>query len=173
VPNDHVDAVALLAAALNDPERAIIGNPYNNVTAVSIRTDTVEEADKLAAALATIGCNPRTNILYSNGRRLECRVLIYTHEEQRGLLDHITERLSDERRGALETLVRARGPIPDHILKGIAIYTNRGEPAWQVAERLNARGVIDGMKCKRWNASKISAALREYDRRRQTVEEAA
>jgi hypothetical protein len=162
-------ATATLAAAINDPDQNMIGNPLFNTTAVTLRTDSVETANEYAAALAQLGCEARTNIRYENGRPSEYLVVLYTVEDQRRLLDGLNDLLEAGTRDRLDILVRARGPIPTGIMDGIRRYSRLGETAQEIANRLNDAGIVDGMRCNRWTARKVNRALREDDAQRRAA----
>jgi hypothetical protein len=166
------DAAALLAAAIND--HSIIGNPRTGTTAVTLLAADVNEANRIAAALAQLACEPQTNIRYDHGEPSEYLVVLYRVDDQRRLSDAIRRDLEPQRREQLETLIRARGPIPDHILEGIWQYSRRGLTRQQIANRLNDAEIIDGMRCIRWTSAKVSDALKlSLGRHEQAPEEAA
>jgi hypothetical protein len=166
-------AVAALAAALNDANRSLIGDPRRGSYAVSFRTKDINEARRLAKHLESLGLNARTNIRFDDrGEPTLAYVVLYDAADQRCLFEVLESRLDPERHQRLEDLVLARGPIPDDLLKRIWAVSER--LAWsadRIAEQMNRQGIIAGMGGIRWTAKKVQAALDEYERR--TAEEEA
>jgi hypothetical protein len=158
-------AVAALAAALNDANRSLIGDPRRGSYAVSFRTKDINEARRLAKHLESLGLNARTNIRFDDrGEPTLAFVVLYDAADQQRLFEVLESRLDPERHQRLEDLVLARGPIPDDILKRI----RRASEIWsadRIAEALNGQRIIAGMGGIRWTAKKVRAALVEYERR--------
>jgi hypothetical protein len=160
-------AVAAIAAALNDANRSLIGDPRRGSYAVSLRTRDVNEARRLASHLASLGLTARTNVRYDDrGEPTLAFVVLYDAADQRRLLEALESRLDPRRHQRLEDLVLARGPIPDDLLERIRALSEL--PSWsadRIAQQLNGKGIIAGMSGIRWTAKKVRAALVEYERR--------
>jgi hypothetical protein len=75
-----------------------------------------------------------------------------------------TEDFEETRRSALETLVRARGPIPQQTLARMETTVNAGQSYSYIAARMNELELVDGMG-KGWTEKRVQAALDEYERR--------
>jgi hypothetical protein len=167
--------VAALAAALNEVDRALIGDPREGNYKVAFKTENMMEAMERARQLARLGVIPRTTIEHDTrfGEPILAHVNIYAKGDQKHLFESAQTRLSREQRKRFEDLVLARGPIPDDILEKIWISYQRGRKPTQIAERMNELGVIAGMGGKRWTAKKVRDALAEFDRRRVEPAEAA
>jgi hypothetical protein len=161
------EAVAALAAALNDANRSLIGDPRRGSYTVSFRTKDMNEARRLAKHLASLGLNARTNMRFDDrGEPTLAYVVLYDAADQRRLFEVLESGLDPRRHQRLEDLVLARGPIPDDILKRIwSASTSRGLGADRIAKALNDQGIIAGMGGIRWTAKKVRAALAEYERR--------
>jgi hypothetical protein len=160
-------SVSALVAALNNPARARIGNPWTGTFHLSITADEIHDVAHLGEALSELGVEFQTNFRRdANGTPKRAFVSVYAVESLRGLLDAVTGSLAPARKTALETLVRAREPIPMTVLKSMQHYVGWGESHAKIAQRLNAKPVIDGMGGKRWTAKKVAAALAEYDQQR-------
>jgi hypothetical protein len=160
-------AVAALAAALNDANRSLIGDPRRGSYAVSFRTKDINEARRLAKHLESLGLNARTNIRFDDrGEPTLAFVVLYDAADQRRLLEALESRLDPRRHQRLADLVLARGPIPDDLLERIQALSEL--PSWsadRIAQQLNGEGIIAGMGGIRWTAKKVRAALAEYERR--------
>jgi hypothetical protein len=152
--------VATLAAALNDPDRSMIGNPRTGTYAVSFITNDIGEATQVARLLASLGFEVRINCRCDEtGDVATAYVTLYSADDQRTLFETVKSELNEERRKALEDLVLARGPIPPDILERIRRAKQRGWSATKVANTMNELGIIAGMGGVRWTPKKVRAAL--------------
>jgi hypothetical protein len=160
--------VAALAAALNDANRSLVGDPRRGSYAVSFRTKDMNEARRLAKHLASLGLHARTNIRFDDrGEPTLAYVVLYDAADQQRLFEVVESRLDPDRRRRLGDLVLARGPVPDDLLQRIWAASQR--MAWnteeRIAEQMNTQRIISGMGGVRWTAKKVRAALDEYERR--------
>jgi hypothetical protein len=174
MPN-HDDAVAVLAAAFNDVDRSLIGDPRRRgSTAVGIETQDLDEAQALARHLASFQVQVRTTIQHDpEGNVASAFVAIYDASDQRRLFEVLQPQLDPGRRQQFEDLVLARGPIPDDILENILRSYRRRRTPHQIANRMNELGIIAGMGQVGWTATKVRNALTEYERRASHSQEAA
>jgi hypothetical protein len=173
MPN-HDETVAVLAAAFNDVDRSLIGDPHRRGrNGVGIETQDLDEAQALARHLASFQVQVRTTIHYdSEGNVASAIVAIYDASDQERLFEALEHQLDPEQRQRLEDLVRARRPIPNDILENIwRSYRGRRTPR-QIANNMNDQRVIDGMGEGDWTARKVLAALDEYERARNSQEAA-
>lgn len=151
-------------AALNDSARTRIGNPWRGTYHLSIATADAHEATALANELDSLGITFQVNYRRDGAERPEKGFLaIYELDSQRRLSEALGNGLEDERRSALETLVRARGPIPPEILRRIGATVNMGESYEYVAGRMNQLRIVDGMRGKGWTPKKIRDAYDVYE----------
>ncbi len=164
------DLAAILAELINDPERSTIGDPRTNTVAVTFPVADAETANVYTQALTELGCQPQTNSRQQGSEAIPCYVVLYGLDDQRRLLEGLNERIDRERRAQLDTLVRARGPIPTEVMDGIRRYSRLGETGQQIANRLNDAGIVDGMRCIQWTAQKVNRALREDDAQRRAAQ---
>jgi hypothetical protein len=170
----YEQAVAAIVDALNDVDRAVIGDPREGVYRVAFGTSDMKEAMERAKQLARIGIIPRTSIEHDSfGFPMWAQVTIYAKGDQEHLFECTHDRLSREQHKRLEDLVLARGPIPDDILEKIWISHQKGRKLNQIASRMNELEVIAGMGGIRWTGQKVRKALAEYERRRDQHQEAA
>jgi hypothetical protein len=161
-------------AALNDPDRTLIGDPRERVYKVAFQFGTVKEALELARQLAMIGIVPRTMIDHDEfGLPLLAQVTIWAKDDQRRLLEGAPETLDESQHQKLEDLVSARGPIPEDILERMVQARERGWSSARTASKMNEQGIIAGMGGVRWTARKVKAALVDYDERHAEHREAA
>lgn len=171
---DYREAAAAVAAALDDPERSLIGDPREGVYKVSLVSRTMKEAMQLARQLARLGIIPTTTITHDDfGGPLMAYVNVYTVSAQKTLLEIVVPVLSEARRQALEDLVLARSPIPEELLEKIWRSHKLGRTPHQIATRMNELDVMPGRGGKGWRAWKVEAALTEFQRRRDQHQEAA
>jgi hypothetical protein len=170
----YEQAVAAIVDALNDVDRAVIGDPREGVYRVAFGTSDMKEAMERAKQLARIGIIPRTSIEHDCfGTPDWAQVTIYAKGDQKYLFECTHDRLSRELHKRLEDLVLAREPIPDDILEKIWISHQKGRKLNQIASRMNELEVIAGMCGIRWTGQKVRKALAEYERRRDQHQEAA
>jgi hypothetical protein len=169
------DAVAAVTTALNDKDRATIGDPRMKQYKVVVQYGSLKEAFALAQSLALLGVTPRTTVHHDDrsGEPIFAEVNVYGKEAQQQLRVVVGTKLRESRREQLETLVLARGPIPDDILAKIWISAASGRKPHQIAEKMNELGIIEGMGGVRWTHQKVKAALVEYERRHGLQDEAA
>jgi hypothetical protein len=163
----HDDAVAVLAAAFNDADRSLFGDPRRQGSAgLGIETQDLDEAQAMARYLATFELEVRTTIQHdADGNVARAFVAVYNASDQRKLFEVLERHLSSERRRQFEDLVLARGPIPDDILENIWKSHQARRTPYQIAHRMNELGIIAGMVSMGWTATKIRSALTEYERR--------
>jgi hypothetical protein len=165
--HNSTEAVALIAAALNDADRSIIGDPRRGSYAVSLVTNDIDEARQLEAHLASFGFEARTNVRRDeHGQPRLAYVTLYDAADQRRLFDVLEGHLEPNRHQRFEDLVLARGPIPDDILQ--RIWRASETFAWtaeRIAQEMNKLRIIAGMGGIHWTAKKVRAALDEYERR--------
>jgi hypothetical protein len=160
--NTSNPSVSALVAALNDGSRTRIGNPLRGTNHVSIATTEVFEASTYGAALASLNVVFRTNFRRDQtGHPVEAFVSIYDLDGLRRLLDAVHEGLKPGRRLALQTLVRARGPVPEELLRQIDVTVEWGKSYEYIAKRMTDLGIIDGVG-KGWTAKKLRRIHRAY-----------
>jgi hypothetical protein len=171
---DYREAAAAIAAALDDPERSLIGDPRQGLYKVSLVSSDMREAMQFAKQLARLGISPTTTITHDDfGQPLTAHVSVYAVTAQHALLEIVRAGLSEPRRQALEDLVLARSPIPDELLEKIWTSYERGRTPNQIATRMNELDVMPGRGGKGWTARKVQAALSEFERRREQEQGAA
>jgi hypothetical protein len=153
-----------LVAALKDSTRTRIGNPWRGTYHLSIATADAHEATALANQLDSLGITFQVNYQRDGtGRPKRGFLAIYDLDSLQRLSKALGSGLDEERRSALETLVRARGPIPPEILRRIGATVNMGESYAYVAERMNQLRIVDGMRGKGWTTTKIRDAYDVYE----------
>jgi hypothetical protein len=171
---DYREAVAAIAAALDDAERSLIGDPREGVYKVSLISTDMREAMQYAKQFARLGVIATTTISHDDlGRPVLAHVNVYDKGAQNRLLEIVQSKLTQPRRQRLEDLVLARGPIPNDILKRIATAHDRGMRPQTIAGKLNQLGIVAGMGGKGWTAKKVKAALAEHERQLQPHQQAA
>ncbi len=150
-----------LAAALNDRSRTRIGNPRRGTFHLSIAVHDTTEATELGKQLDLVGATYQANFKRnSDGTPTMAFLAIYSLGDQQRLLGALQASLDPDARHALETLVAARGPIPDEIVHRIRDYRSMGkDPGW-IATRMNEAGIVDGMGRRGWTAAKVTRAER-------------
>jgi hypothetical protein len=159
--NDLREAAAFLAAALNDTETSAIGDPRKKGYRVVFTRSDVRDAFELGRRLTILGCNPSTVVKHhpDTGEPMQARVVLYTVDDQRRVLNATSGRLDPDRIERLDRLVRARGPIPIEILEKIKKSIKAGRKPDQIAKRLNELEVIDGMGGVSWTGRKVTKAV--------------
>jgi hypothetical protein len=168
-------AAAAVAAALNDADRSITGDPRRGTYAVSLLTKDMHEARQLARQLASLGLEARTNVRHDeHGEPTFAYVTLYDAADQRRLFDLLERHLDADRHQRFEDLVLARGPIPDDILE--RIWRASEVCSWNaetIAQKMNERRIIAGMGGIHWTARKVRAALARHhgrdNQRRETA----
>jgi hypothetical protein len=172
--HDYREAAAAVAAALDDPERSLIGDPRQGVYKVSLISSDMREAMQFAKQLTRLGTGPTTTITHDDfGQPLIAYVNVYTVDDQEALLESVQDGLSEPRRQALQDLVLARTPIPDELLDKIWTSHERGRTPHQIATKMNELDVMPGRGGRGWTAKKVRTALSEFERRREQQEAAA
>jgi hypothetical protein len=152
--------VPTLAAALNDPDRSMIGNPRTGTYAVSFITNDINEATEVGRLLASLGLEVRINCRCDErGEPTTAYLPLYSVDDQRTLFEATRSDLNEERGKALEDLVLARGPIPPDIIERIRRAKKRGWPPTKIANKMNELGIIAGMGGIHWTPKKVRAAL--------------
>jgi hypothetical protein len=166
--HDYREAAAAVAAALDDPERSLIGDPRQGVYKVSLVSSGMREAMQFAKQLARLGTGPTTTITHDDsGQPVTAFVNVYTVDDLKALLESVQAGLSEPRRQALQDLVLARTPIPDELLDKIWTSHERGRTPHQIATRMNELDVMPGRGGRGWTAKKVKGALLEFERRRE------
>jgi hypothetical protein len=173
MPN-HDEAVAVLAAAFNDVDRSLIGDPYRRGSnGVGIETQDIDEALALARHLATLQVQVRSTLEHdSEGNVAAARVVVHDASDQKRLFEALEHQLDPEHRQRFKDLVLARGPIPDDILENIWRSYRGGRNPHQIANSMNDQAVISGMGELGWTVTKVRNALTEYERRASNQEAA-
>src|SRR4051794_35142113 len=155
-------SVSPLAAALNDNTRVRIGNPRRGTFAISIATAETRQAMDLAAQLDRLEVDYQTNFRRdAHGSPHTAFLTIYELDSQRRLLDALGDDLSAERYATLELLVRARGSVPQRLLRRIDATVALGKSYGYIAERMNHERHIDGMG-RGWTTKKLRQLHRTY-----------
>jgi hypothetical protein len=150
--------VAQLAAGLNDTS-STIGDPRKMRYSVSFVTPDFDLTAKYESTLTALEIPFKTNYKTdAEGNRTLALVTVYDAHGQKQLFDLVHNELVSERREALSDLVLARGSVPAEYITWIRHYRREGETWDQVADRLNASGLIAGMGGKRWTAKKVRSA---------------
>jgi len=171
---DYRDAAAAVAAALDDPERSLIGDPRRGNYKVSLISTDMREAMQYAKQLTRVGISPTTTITHDEfGQPLIAYVNLSAMKALKALLETVEAALSEPRRQALDDLVLARSPIPDGLLEKIWTSHERGRTAHQIATRMNELDVMPGRGGKGWTAKKVQEALSEFRRRGEQHRETA
>jgi hypothetical protein len=146
--------------ALNNASRTRIGNPWRGTYSLSIAA-TVNEAERLVEILEELGITAQVNGRQGDSERSARYVAIYDLAGLALLLGAVGERLGEQRRAALDSLVRARGPVPARIRDGIRQrYDVDGYSFAEIAHELNEKRIVDGMGGRGWTASKVESAYR-------------
>lgn len=158
-------ALVEIAAAINDPNRTVIGDPRNKQYKVAVQFASIKEAVLFAKHLVPLGVEPSSTIIHEKmfGDPLGAIVNVYGKESQRRLLRLVADQLHERPRKQLEDLVLARGPIPDDILERMVKARERKWSPAKTAEKMNEQGIIAGMGGARWTAPKVKKALASYD----------
>jgi hypothetical protein len=151
-------SVSALVATLNDVARTRIGNPWRGTYHTSVATDDAHEATVFAKILDSLGIVFQANYRRDKNARPETLLLtIYDPASQQRLLVACGDELREKRRAVLETLVRARRPVPDAILQKIQVTIEAGKSYAYIAERMNQLRIVDGMGGRGWTARKVRA----------------
>jgi hypothetical protein len=169
------DAVAAVAAALNDADRALIGDPRERQYKVAVQFAQLKESFEFARQLARLGIIPSTTILHEDmfGEPAASVVNIHGKEAQRALLKQVGRKLDEPRLKKLQDLVLARGPIPEDILERTAKARERGWSYLKIASKMNELGIIEGMGGVRWTPQKVKKALAQREEQRALTMETA
>jgi hypothetical protein len=172
--NTNYSGASPLVAALNDAARTRIGNPWRGTYQISIATDDVHETTAIAERLDGLDITYQANYRRDRkGRPKQAFLAIYDLASQQRLLEACGKELQEARRTALDTLVRARGPIPDELMQKIRASSEFGRSEAYIAERMNQLQIVDGMGGKGWTVKKVQAALSKDDPRASQRREAA
>jgi len=159
------EAVAAVAAALNDVDCAEIGDPRKKQYRVEFRFAELKKAFEFARQLAILGIVPTTTIDHDKfGDPVVAGVRIYGKGEQHRLFEGFKGQLEEGQLRRLEMLVLARGPIPDEIVERMVAARKRGWNCLKIAEKMNEQAIIAGMGGVGWTALKVKHALAEYDK---------
>jgi hypothetical protein len=85
---------------------------------------------------------------------------MYEIESLRQQLDTVSDDLSEPTRAELETLVRAREPVPERIIDAIRTkHDLHGLSFVAIAHLMNEKRVVDGMRGKGWNRAEGQGSL--------------
>jgi hypothetical protein len=163
-----------LVAALNDPARTRVGNPWRGTYHVSIKADE-SEGRELAEVMEKLGIASRINVWRERAQDADRYVTVYCEEALRVLLSAVGEQLTKRTRGAIEALVRARGPVPPEIVNAIRRKHDIERLSFaHIAHLMNDRRVLDGMGGRGWSERKVRAAYNgATDRRRRSTSTAS
>jgi hypothetical protein len=158
-----------LVAALNDPSRTLIGNPWRGTYYVSIEANDWE-AMSLLSLFRELGIRVQVNVARWNPAQSIRYVTVYDHDGLRSLLSALGDELKEPVRTALDILVRARGPIPEPLVQVIRrkhdVY---GLSFHEIAHLMNDKRIVDGMGGRGWSGRKVSAAYKGVAPKRSTV----
>jgi hypothetical protein len=121
----------------------------------------VHELDRYAKSLDQLGITYQTN--YARPERPEraevAYLAIYAAHDQRRLLESVEDDLVEWSRKKLEDLVRARGPIPEEVLRRMVVTIEAGKSYEYLAQRLNELDIVAGMGGNRWTPKKAKQAV--------------
>jgi hypothetical protein len=161
------NAVAAVAAALNDAGRALIGDPRKRQYKVAVQFAQLKEAFEFARQLARIKIVPSTTIVHDEmfGAPVAAIVNVYGKDDQRRLLELLASRLDESPRTKLSDLVLARSPIPDGIVERMVQARERHWNFAKIADKMNEQGIIEGMGGVRWTPQKVKQALAQYNKK--------
>jgi hypothetical protein len=153
-------SVTPLVAALNDPARTRIGNPWRGTYHLSIAANDWE-ADILLSVMQELAIDVQVNLSRWNTAQSERYLAIYDVDSLRSVLATVGEQLKDSVQVALDSLVRARGPIPEYITRATRQkHDVHGLSFEQIAHLMNDKRIVDGMGGRGWTARKVRDAYR-------------
>ena len=155
-----------LINALNDRSRTTIGNPWNGSYNVAIDITNCGDADRILRELRALGVTAQVNVGSID------RIAIYDLTSLEKLLE-LRESLDESTKRRLQTLVRARGPVPEWVLGKVQGYVSMGWSPGRIAASLNEQRVAAGMGGLGWTAEKVQAVWDEKVPRRLRNREAA
>jgi hypothetical protein len=149
-----------VAAVLNDPQRAKVGNPERNTWFVSFTPRNKEELDQIAQDLSQLGVTFQINDRSGEGSAgaIVAYLAIYDLEEQNKLLESVRDQLEEPRRTAFKNLVLARGPIPKDVLARMIATIEAGKSPEYLAKKLNEHGIVAG-RGQKWTPKKVRDAV--------------
>jgi hypothetical protein len=158
--------VSPLVAALNDPSRTRIGNPWRGTYHLSIGANDWE-ADILLSVMRELAIDVQVNLSHWNTAQSERYLAVYDLDSLRSLLATIGEQLEEPVRLALDVLVRARGPVPEYIISTTRQkHDLHGLSFEQIAHLMNDKRIVDGMGGRGWTERKVRDAYRGVDSRK-------
>jgi hypothetical protein len=158
--------VSPLVAALNDPSRTRIGNPWRGTYHLSIAANDWE-ADILLSLMQELDIDVQVNLSHRNTAQSERYLAVYDLDSLRSLLATVGEQLQEPIRLALEILVRARGPIPEYIISTTRQkHDVHGLSFEQIAHLMNDKRIVDGMGGRGWTKRTVRDAYRGADSRK-------
>lgn len=128
--------------------RGDVGDPRQRRYAVRVTDLSPRAAEGLASHLRELGLSPRVG---------DGAVTLSRWDDLSRLFDLVGDGLLPERRNALETLVLARGPVPDSQIDWM-INTLQRTTLDEVAELLNGFGEIRGMGSG-WTARRVKRVV--------------
>jgi hypothetical protein len=141
-----------LVAALNDRSRTTIGNPWSGSYHVAIDVTDRRDTKQLLSELETLGAEAKLNLGYRD------RIAIYDLDSfvrLRALGD-----LAEHVQTRLETLIRAKEPVPTVTREFIANRLAMRWSAERIAAELNRKRASRGMGGKGWTATKVRRVAR-------------
>jgi hypothetical protein len=144
----------------------MVGNPWKGTYHVAIDITNYGDADRILSELRALGVSARVNVGSND------RIAIYDLTSLQKLLE-FGESLEERTRKRLQTLVRARGPVPEWVLHKIQGYVAMGWSMGRIAASLNEQRVAAGMGGRGWTAKKVQAVWDEKVPRRLRNREAA
>jgi len=150
---DTAVRVPTLTAALNDRSRTTIGNPWSGSYHIAIDVTNTPDTTQLLKELERLGANPKLNLGYRD------RIAIYDVESfvrLRALADDLDEYV----RTRLDTLIRAKEPVPDITRDFIANHRAMNWSDERIAAELNRMRASRGMGGKGWTAEKVRRVAR-------------
>jgi hypothetical protein len=155
-------------AALNDPSRTLIGNPWRGTYYVSIEANDWETTT-LLSLFQDLGIRVQVHVARWNPAQSIRYVTVYDNDGLGSLLSALGDELKEPVRAALDILVRARGPIPDSVVHVIRrkhdVY---GLSFHEIAHLMNDKRMVDGMGGRGWSGRKVSAAYKGVAPKRST-----
>lgn len=133
----------------------------------------MEEAKAIPKALVRIGIVPTSKVEYDAqfGYATSVHVNIWSHDDQKELLNMFGKHLSPKRQKQLEDLVLARGPVPPDIVERTWQAHRRGWAPTKIAKKMNEQGIIAGMGGKGWTAKKVEAQLARHRKQHPELDE--
>jgi hypothetical protein len=155
-----------LIKAINDRSSTTIGDPWRGTYHVAIDVTDSADTQAILSDLEALGVTHRVN----TGAR--DRIAIYDLDSLKKLLE-LGDELSAHVHERLQTLVSAKGPVPEVTRNFIGNQLSMNRSPESIAAELNERRASRGMGGKGWTAGKVKAAARGDIPRRLRDREAA